>query len=462
MTINVWSGFSKRRNSTKRPSIAGTQKDVTLKETTSIENPTFVLASNDFTINYVQAFGHYYFVDDIKSVRNGIIEISCSMDHGATYKSDIGSYTAFVERSASYYNTMLPDPFVAIMNDETNDSVVVSGLNMFVSGGFYVISVLNDVGSGNGFTTVYITDRANLESLAAYVNTDWGSAATDVLDWLQSTFLKTADSIIDCIWVPIALSAIPSTAVTWETLKIGVDVVTGVSGYRVTGPCIASETSGIVIPHQFNDFRMGAPYTACKLYIPCYGSVDINPLDFTAGVIDLNFDCDITTGDMVCYLKDALGNLVATYTYNIGVSCPVGKVGSNVTQTVGSILSTAGSVASTVASHGATAIAHGVAAASSSINALNAAIAPTASIHGGKGGRAIAENGLDIVCTTICKQTSDPADLQATHGRPFMADGLLSAFSGYVKCSGAEVPISGVESDKRAVNDLLNGGFYYE
>ena len=280
--------------------------------------------------------------------------------------------------------------------------------------------------------------------------------------WLQSTFLKTADSIIDCIWVPIALSAIPSTAVTWETLKIGVDVVTGVSGYRVTGPCIASETSGIVIPHQFNDFRMGAPYTACKLYIPCYGSVDINPLDFTAGVIDLNFDCDITTGDMVCYLKDALGNLVATYTYNIGVSCPVGKVGSNVTQTVGSILSTAGSVASAVASQGAAAIASGVAATSSGINALNAAIAPTASIHGGKGGRAIAENGLDIVCTTICKQTSDPADLQATHGRPFMADGLLSAFSGYVKCSGADVPIAGVESDKRAVNDLLNGGFYYE
>lgn len=461
MTIKTWSNFSKRRNSTKQPT-GGTSVTCVLKESTSIEKPTFVLNSNDFTINYVQAFGHYYFVDDIKSVRNNIIEVSCSMDVGATFKSEIGSYTAFIERSATYSNTMLPDPEVAMMNDETVISVASSALSIFVPGGFYVISVLNNVGSGTGFTTTYITDIVNMRALAAYVNTDWGAAASDLLDWFQSTFLKTADSIIDCIWVPVAFSALPAGNVSYETMKIGVDVIPGVSGYRTTGPCIVSQNLSIAIPHIYTDFRKGAPYTTGKLYIPGYGIVDFNPLDFAGDTINLYFDCDVSTGDTVCYLKDNAANLVATYTYNVGVSCPVGKVGSNVTQTIGGIISTAGSVVSALSSGGASAIASGVSATASGINTMANAVAPTASVHGGKGGRAIAENGLDIVVTLTCKATTDPDDLQATHGKPIMIDGLISSFSGYIKCSGADVPIAGLEPDKAAVNDLLNGGFYYE
>lgn len=461
MTIKTWSNFVKRKNSTKQPT-GGTSVTCVLKETTSVEHPTFVLTSNDFTINYVYAFGEYYFVDDVKSVRNGIIEISCSLDVGATYKSDIGSYTAFVERSATYHNDFLPDPDVAMINDETVTSVVTSTLTVFNPGGFFVISVLNNAGSGNGFTTYYITDISNIEYLAQYVNTNWGSAATDLLDWFQSTFLKTADSVIDCIWVPISFSALSGAPASYENFKIGVDSIPSAHGYRITAPCVLSDSIVVSIPHIYNDFRKGAPYTMGKLFIPGYGMVDFNPLDFAADTITLAFDIDVTTGDTVCYLKDNGGNVVATYTYNIGVSCPVGKVGSNVTQTIGGVLSTAGSVASAIASTGATAVASGVAASASGINTMANAVAPTASIKGGKGGRAIAENGLDVIVTLICKATTDPDDLLATHGRPFMDSGLISAFSGYIKCSGADVPIGGRASDKTAVNDMLNGGFYYE
>lgn len=461
MTIKTWSNFTKRRNSTKQPT-GGTSVTCTLKETTSVEKPTFVIASNDFTINYVQAFGHYYFVDDIKSVRNNIIEVSCSMDHGATFKSEIGSYTAFIERSATYGNTMLPDPNVAIMSDEQIVSTVSSALSIFVPGGFFVISVLNDIGSGTGFTTTYITDIVNMEALAHYVNVDWGSTAVDLLDWVQSTFLKTAESIIDCIWVPVAFAALPAANVSYESLKIGVDVIPGVNGYRMLKPCIVSQNLSVAIPHIYNDFRKGAPYTTGKLFIPGYGMVDFNPLDFAGDYVNLYFDCDVSTGDTVCYLKDNAANLVAVYTYNVGVSCPVGKVGSNVTQSIGGILSTSALAASTIALSGANAVASGVAATASGINTITNAIAPTVSLHGAKGGRAIAENGLDIVVTLTCKPTTDPDDLQATHGKPIMIEGLISSCSGYVKCSNADVPIAGMESDKAAVNDLLNSGFYYE
>lgn len=464
MNVVTWSNFTKRRNSTKRPSGTGTTHTCTLKESTSVEKPTFVFNSNDFTINYVQAFGHYYFVDDIKSVRNNIIEVSCSMDHGATFKSEIGSYSAFVERAASYHNDDLPDPFVAMINGEQVTSVVTSTLTIFNPGGFFILSVLNSLGSGNGFTTYYIIDVSNIKNLAQYVNTDWGSAATDLLEWFQSTFLKTADSIIDCIWVPLSFSTLSSqSGLSFETVMIGVDLVTGVSAYRVTtGPIIFSGSITVSIPHRYSDFRKGAPYTTGKIFLPGYGMIDFNPLDFDSDdKIYLYFDIDITTGDTVCYMKNDSNLTIAVCTYNIGVPCPVGKVGANVTQTAGGALATVGS-ALTAFAGGANAAAAGVAAVASGINTLAAAVGPTASVHGGKGGRAIAENGLDVIVTLITKDTTDPDDLLYIHGRPFMSSAAISAFSGYVKCSGADVPIAGMESDKTAVNDLLNNGFYYE
>ena len=464
MTITTYSGFSKRKNSTKQPTSGGTPVTCTLKEGTSIEHPTFVLQSNDFTINYISAFGAYYFVDDIKSVRNNLIEVSCSKDVGATYKSDIAGYTAFIERAASLTNSLLPDPNVAMLNAETVNETTTSVLTLFNPGGFYVISVLNDLGSGAGFTTYYATDILNLNDLAAYVNTDWGSAAANLLDWFQATFLHTADSIIDCIWVPLSLSALTNTSFTsFETFKIGVDTIPSCSGYRFTGPGIISASYTLTIPHQYTDFRKGAPYTIGKLFIPGYGQVEFNPLDFGQDVMNLVFDVDVTTGDAVCFLKNGVADVIACYTYNVAVNCPVGKVGANASGTIGGVLSTAGGIATAIASTTpAGTAAATVGAVSSGINTLATAVAPTASVRGGKGGRALINGGLDIICTTISKYTTTPSHLTATHGNIAMGTATISSLSGYIQCSNASVPIAGESADKDAVNAMLNSGFYYE
>ena len=113
MTIKYWTNFSKRKNSTKQPT-GGTSVTCQLKEGTSIEKPVFLLTGDLFTCNYIEAFSHYYFVDDVKSVRNGLTEVSCSMDVLATFKTEIGSYNALIERSASFYDAKYPDPSVCV------------------------------------------------------------------------------------------------------------------------------------------------------------------------------------------------------------------------------------------------------------------------------------------------------------------------------------------------------------
>ena len=473
MTIYYWTNFSKRKNSTKQPTGTGTSKTVTLKEGTSIERPTFVFSSNDFTINYIQAFGHYYFVDDIKSVRNDLIEVSCSMDVLATFKSDIGSYTAFIERSATHYDTKLPDPYVIIKNSEqTVGAWQPAGSHnypLFSSMGFYVISVLNNLGSGAGFTTYYTIEASELMQLAQYVNTDWGGAIgpggtlvdafNNIVSWLQATFLHTADSIIDCIYLPISQSQLIGGSLSSETVKIGIDVVSGVTGKRFTAPVIVTDNFEVSIPASYSDFRRGAPYTIGKLYLPGYGMIDINPLDFSNNIIYVRFDVDISTGDVSAFLTNNSNTFISVVTYNIGISCPVGKVGNDVGGTIGGILSTAGSMIAARTTGGVT---DRLDAVSSAINTLSTAVHPTASVHGSKGGRSMYEYGEYPYCSIVYKDTTSPSSLTATQGRVYMASAQISTCSGYVKCSNASVEIAGMESEKEAVNNFLNSGFYYE
>lgn len=467
MTITTWSNFTKRRNSTKRPGSGGTQHDCKLKEATSIERPTFLLQSNDFTINYVQAFGHYYFVDDIKSVRQDLIEVSCSIDVGATYKSQIGNYTAFVERSYSYRNIYIPDPAVAILDhEEVNEAYQT--LAYFSYTGFYVISVLNDVGSGVGFTTYYVFDAANMERLSQYINVDWGSGGgiSSVLEWLQATFLHTADAIIDCIWLPLASSLLPAASFSSETVKVGTDVITGVTAKRFTDVAIYNFETYIVIPHVYTDFRKAPPYTTVKLFIPGLGMVDINPLDFEAGAIYIEYTVDVATGDTAVILRDDSelqgGNVISTYTFNIGVSIPIGHVSANAAGAAGGIASAAGAAGVVRSVAASSPVAAGIIGVASAVNSISQAVAPTMSVHGGKGGRALFYAEREIRCIVFARNTTDPDDLKNTQGSIFMKETRISLLSGYVKCSNAEVPIAGMESDKQAVNDMLNSGFYYE
>ena len=470
MTVKYWTNFSKRKNSTKQPS-SGTSLTVVLKEGTSIEKPTFLFSGDLFSCNYVEAFGHYYFVDDVRSVRKGLTEIDCSMDVLATFKSDIGSYNAYVERAAdaTYYDVMYADSLVAIKNEEEVVSTTISSGTVFTYGGVYVLSVLNNLGSGAGFTTYYLMDISNMQILARYLNQDWSSAGDDIVAFLQANFLHTSESVINCIWVPFAVSAMPSGTYSWETVKVGVDNVTiggdTCSGYRITATaCVGVEEISISIPHVYTDFRKGAPYTVGKLYIPLYGMVEFNPLDFPLDTIYAECHMDYATGECTVFLKDntgSTGKRVATYTYNAGIQCPVGKIAANAQGFMTSGLALAGSAALAVASSGATAVAGGFGAAVSGINTLSSAVVPTTSIRGSQGGRALSDDGTDFVVTLLIKHTSDPL-LCVCQGRPVMSYITLSSFTGYVKCLNASVPIAGMSGEKDAVNDFLNSGFYYE
>lgn len=86
----------------------------TLKTETSIIDPVIIVegALLDLkTCNYctISEFGRSYFVNNIKSIRNNLIELTCHVDVVSTYKSQIRSQFALVRKQENNWNLYLND-----------------------------------------------------------------------------------------------------------------------------------------------------------------------------------------------------------------------------------------------------------------------------------------------------------------------------------------------------------------
>lgn len=92
----------------------GLSFDVELKAGTSVLKPVLLLKSSSslsgFNYMYISDFNRYYFIDDIKSIRNDLWEVSGHVDVLETYATAILSNQAVIKRQQNNFNTYLNDP----------------------------------------------------------------------------------------------------------------------------------------------------------------------------------------------------------------------------------------------------------------------------------------------------------------------------------------------------------------
>ena len=86
----------------------------TLKEDTSIIDPVIKIEcelSNVTGCNYISvpAFGRSYFVTNIRSIRNGLVEFACHVDVLSSFATSIRSNTAIIKRQENSWNLYLND-----------------------------------------------------------------------------------------------------------------------------------------------------------------------------------------------------------------------------------------------------------------------------------------------------------------------------------------------------------------
>ena len=474
MNIYVWNNFSKRRNSTKQPT-GGTLKTVYLKEETSIEQPSFILQEGISDYTYVQAFGKYYFVSDVISLDKNRTEIVCDLDVLATYKSEITSYTAFVERAASSYDAFINDPLLSqkqILLRETQNLTDVSSFFTNGAGCFLVECLAKDQG-----VVLYAT--ANLEPYK-FILSPGAYSAQNISEWVTSQISQSFDLDVyigSVKWFPFTASGL-GTALPSNSFPIGpVDLAAAAEAsdpgswtytvYKVSQYYMSKYTDSITLSlpstNNFGDFRdCNNLYTQYNLYLPGVGVVNMDAAVLGSVIhsnqtIYVEISVDLVSGEITYILHIGSGGpIIGRYSGNVSVDVPIGK---SAVDTVKSAKMFAGTVAAGAAAGGGIGAAFG--AVAGAVEAIYNHLTPDTSMVGGSGNKTEIFHNMNYLVLGR-KQYAAKDYPTAVAGRPLMQNVLLSSLTGYVKCGNASVPLAGHEGDMAAVNNYLNSGFYIE
>lgn len=452
MELTAYRSFSKRKNSTKRPS-GGSTRSVVLLDDTSLYEPVFKCNYWDYNDTYVKWVGRYYYVTDVVCVRRDIFEVHCQIDAIATWKDDILNTNAFVCFSSSSYDVGIPDYRLS------SDPITISK--------FSHTSVFP--GLAESFVTTYIGQNAVpsvgltyslLESLQGKVMSNqffstlsgWmdnfvtkGNQSTEWSNLMPSVINSTADTITSCIYMPKFKSNGGSNDI----------VLAGGFETNIVGEVPShsySETYSCSIPWAFGngDFRNRAEFTALAIYLPGYGFIALNADNYQGqSSISVQATLDSYVGE-ITYLVGGKAKATCSISYpvQVGTSQKGNALGAitGMAQTVGGIAT--GSISST---------AQGV------FNTARSVIGVDPSSVGSMGGSSAFNCHDKITVVVMAHNTNvEPSSVGSTVGRPLNAVRRIGSLSGYVQCSNAIVSSSAPEPYKTELNEILNGGMYIE
>lgn len=95
-----------------------------LKEGTSIIDPIIKIESDLSAVtgcNYLSIpdFGRSYFINNISSIRNGLVELYCHVDVLSSFASEIRNNTAIIKRQENEWNLYLNDGSFKVYQNPT-------------------------------------------------------------------------------------------------------------------------------------------------------------------------------------------------------------------------------------------------------------------------------------------------------------------------------------------------------
>ena len=477
--------LSKRRNSTKQPTSLSDVRTVNLKAPTSQDNPVFLVTGNDFNYNYCEWDGKYYFIDDIVSVHNDLMEVHCVMDVLATYKSEILSTTAYVLYD-SVANTELPDNRLPI---KTTKSVQAStaACPFVPDGGCYILSITGS----NGSTGVYKVDENQLSDLIDDLQDiednifdfngitpptppsapggtpsieDWLEYIGEVLGFVadyaryaiecavrpMSQFFGSGDipqNIRECKFIPFNVGI----TVPQSPIYLG-SFLTQIGSLGKLNTDTVHRTASVNIPWQANDYRRRSPYTDVYLYLPYIGMTKLSSENLVGqSTIDVAYTLGMRDGTLIVTVSSG-SEIIGQYSGNVAASVPVGVSNLNISKAAQSLIMGAAAVATK--SVGAVGMA-----------ALNFgdSVTPNFSCVGGLDGVAGTATNQNITCYTVFHDTiAAPNQNLQTIGSPTMCSKSLATLTGYCQCMDAHVEAAATAEELSAIDTLLNSGFYIE
>lgn len=475
MQVKLWKNFTKRKNSTKRPT-GGETLDVHLKSQCNKFNPRFIVNKNDYTYNYCSAFGLYYYITDIISINNNMIELVCSIDPLASYKNEIQNLKTYINYCSSYDNDMLIDKRCNTKELHNNlIPITIPNICTKTNGLLrkcYSIQVLNSETGDTEFVTTYVCLSDDVTNLVSDFMTTSGSASW--VDDLNHLVDKPISAFVKCTFLPFDYTSYFDYDPT--KIKIGNHEFDNASGWLLSDSNRVYKPNdiNITLPWSYSDFRRNEPYSKLSVYCPLLGIVELPTNSFVdANSITIKTAYDLVTGDITLIfgktITRTIGDLfipITTINYNLSYNIPIASQSYNTDKIITSLSAlggSAGTLASGIATQNPLKVGAGAAGLIASSTSIPNAFSLNSTIKSTTEGISMlaAYDDFKLIYNYHSTDTLDN-DYTTYKGRPYEKINTISNLSGYIECSDATIDCTAPDNIKEQINSFLNTGFYLE
>lgn len=459
--------FTKKENSTARPSGTGTELDCTLKDSSSIFFPIIKLnlgavSAPSFNYCIIPNFNRWYYITNWEWDR-GLWYASLQVDVLATYKPEIGNSSLYALRASNSWDGRIVDNLYPTKVNCTYSKTDVWNHNL-AFGMSYIIGVVTKNPS-YGSITYYAMTRSQLRTLMAELLDDTlltgnNFNPADASLALQKSIVDPLQYIKSAIAVPLTIDDMGANVGIDETITI-FDWDLTAQGKRcgMTGFPRVNKTHTFTIPKHPQTATRGnfvnqAPYTYLTLYAPPFGVIELDTTAFaadTALTVGLTFD--LPTGQGALTITNESGNVIQRVEAQLGVPIQLSQVSRDYLGATVSGISAIGSAIGGAVSGNVTGAITGLA---SGIGNAVSAMAPKSQTLGSGG--SYMNFGIGFY---LQAQFFEIVDDDISHnGRPLCQ--MVTPSAGYYLIQDGDVPIDGTKEEAIELKRYLEGGFYYE
>lgn len=459
--------FSKRRNSTARPS-GGMSFSCLLKDSSGILNPSIEIAESNignpasYNYAYISDYSRYYWVNEWSYYR-GVWLASLNVDVMATWKNYIGSSSQYILRSSNFANgDIIDNMYPAKVSTDYSETALTAPFVDSVSDGCFAIRVINKYGSIGPKT--YLMTKTELATFMQFMfqTISWADIDPDeISESLQKGLINPFQYIVDCKWLPLPISSV------WGSLTdvyFGYWQVTGLQAKSLPATSIASGNVYHSIPKHPDYLLRGnylnvEPYTRLSVYFPPFGLIPIDTTKlYNKTNINLDWTVDMTTGDGILEVK-ADSVLLSIHECIIGVPIQISQLSQDIiSATTNAIGGIAGTISNAMTGNVAGAISSAVSGVGNAVNSM----LPQLATNGSTGSFA-QFIGTTLKIPKILSQFNRPVDSDnADLGRPLCSIRTISSTGGYIMVREADISLPATDTEISEVKSLMEGGFFYE
>ena len=368
MTIFLYYNKSERIRITK-DLVEVVSLDGTLREPTSLVDPVITIQIDQVTgynYCYIPEFERGYFIQDIISIRTGLVELHCHVDVLSTYSSQLITLTAIVSRNENQYNEWLVDNRAVLGRLEENNTFINTNLfnrRMCGENGYNTVVTVttsetinenyevkpkqaNEVTTPNNFIHFgsYVRMYSKYKRKYLFNCLPYGYRLdVEGLQWIIEKAAKDdkfASNILSIVSFPFSLrhAAIEQEEnikdldklfvgeYTYEKTLIGEDNATFYTISEATNRTFSLATikiSDVVTYNNRSKYTLFKPYSTFLIYLPYYGWVDIdNEFIYNHFDEDIKIDYCINdeTGTCCAYIYVSPSNItIKSITFQLGI-----------------------------------------------------------------------------------------------------------------------------------------------